>query len=81
MWGVVATTSLRGEWGGECALCSLHQVCYWDRRGESKTALGLADVVSTDCFHTNLCNQLAAVVHPERLTLSLKRKLENKYSR
>ena len=75
MWGVVATTSLRGEGGGECALCSLHQVCYWDGRGESKTALGLADVVSTDCFHANLCNQLTAVVHAERLTLSLRRKL------
>ena len=78
VWGVIATTSLRGEGRSEGALCSLYKVCYGDWRGESKTALGLADVVSTDCFHTNLRNQLTTVVHAERLTLSLRRKLEDK---
>ena len=79
MWGVIASTSLWGERRGEGALCSLHKVCYRDGGGEGKTALGLADVVSADCFNTNLRNQLATVVHAERLTLSLKRKFLKKY--
>ena len=74
MWGVIASTSLWGERRGEGALCSLHQVCHWDGRGESKTALGLADVVSADCFDANLRKQLTTVVHAERLTLGLRRK-------
>ena len=78
MWGVIASTSLRGEWCGECALRGLHQVCDGDGRGESKAALGLADVVSTDCFDTNLCDQLTTVVHAQRLTLGLRKKLEQK---
>ena len=74
MWGVIAATPLRGEGRGEGAFCSLHEVCYGDGGGEGETALGLADVVSADCFNTNLRNQLTAVVHAERLTLGLRRK-------
>ena len=80
MWGVVAATSLRGEGCGEGALCSLHEVCYGDGGGEGETALGLADVVSADCFDANLRNQLTAVVHAEGLALSLRRKLEQKFT-
>ena len=78
MGGVVATSSLGRQRCCEGALGGLHEVGNGERGGEREAALGLADVVSTDCFDTDLCDQLTTVVHAQRLTLGLRRKFEQK---
>ena len=61
--------SLRRQWSSECSI--IDNVVDWRRRVESEGALSLADVVSSDCLHSNLGDELTTVVHPQTLTLSI----------